>query len=403
MKADFDTRPETSYDDDIIRRYHFPNRYLAEARKSVGDWIVYREPQRGGGRRGYIGVAHVTHIEMDPTDTTSSYALVSNFLPFDTVVPLRREKGYYETWLNDVSDRSRIGFRLQGKSIRTIPDSEFNAITLAGFVKTLDPEKSHVARDDASQGDETVRALIRAPKEEQERRIVQMLVNRPLRDAAFRTDTCSPGDKSGVVPGLSPTVVAALRRKTKLTTNRRSSEVKPSQTRCSEIEPTVYASVDDAEGTIGTAQYLEGAPETSTFHLDRADSDGAAKLESPAEHAVHHNKPPAIGGALSGKPSPALDSFEHHWPLKHCSTRFEHIPCLHAQETRVAIDRPATLPARSIQARGTPQPESAADGRRGDQGSGADTGPAKRQTPINPAADHIHRVHIAAGNTDGGA
>ena len=93
MKAVFDTRPETSYDDDIIRRYHFPNRYLAEARKSVGDWIVYREPQRGGGRRGYIGVAQVTHIETDPTDATSSYALVSNFLPFDTVVPLRRERG----------------------------------------------------------------------------------------------------------------------------------------------------------------------------------------------------------------------------------------------------------------------------------------------------------------------
>ena len=98
MKAVFDTRPETSYDDDIVRRYHFPNRYLAEARKSVGDWIVYREPQRGGGRRGYIGVAHVTDIEADSNDTASSYALVSHFLPFDTVVPLRREKGFYETW-----------------------------------------------------------------------------------------------------------------------------------------------------------------------------------------------------------------------------------------------------------------------------------------------------------------
>ena len=120
MKAVFDTRPETSYDDDIVRRYHFPNRYLAEARKSVGDWIIYREPQRGGGRRGYIGVAHVTDIEADSNDTASSYALVSLFLPFDTVVPLRREKGYYETWLNEIADRSRIGFRLQGKSIRTI-------------------------------------------------------------------------------------------------------------------------------------------------------------------------------------------------------------------------------------------------------------------------------------------
>ena len=31
MKGVFDTRPSTEYDDDIGRRYHFPNRYLAEA------------------------------------------------------------------------------------------------------------------------------------------------------------------------------------------------------------------------------------------------------------------------------------------------------------------------------------------------------------------------------------
>ena len=28
MKAIFDTRAESGYDDDIVRRYHFPNRYL---------------------------------------------------------------------------------------------------------------------------------------------------------------------------------------------------------------------------------------------------------------------------------------------------------------------------------------------------------------------------------------
>ena len=202
MKAVFDTRPETSYDDDIVRRYHFPNRYLTEARKSVRDWIVYREPQRGGGRRGYIGVAHVTHIETDTSDTASSYAHVSNFLPFDTVVPLHGDMGYYETWLNETTDRSRIGVRLQGKSIRTIPDAEFNAIALAGFAKTLDPKMAHRGRDDASQGDETVRTLIRAPKKEQERRIVEMLVKRPLRDAAFRTAVVDAYRETCAVTGL---------------------------------------------------------------------------------------------------------------------------------------------------------------------------------------------------------
>ena len=104
--------------------------------------------------------------------------------------------------MNDFSDRTQIGFRLQGKSIRTIPDSEFNAITLAGFAKTLDPEKGHGAHDDAPQGDETIRALIRAPREEQERRIVQMLVNRLLRDAAFRTSVVDAYRQTCAVTGL---------------------------------------------------------------------------------------------------------------------------------------------------------------------------------------------------------
>ena len=46
-KAVFDTRPDTGYDDDIVRRYHFPNRYLPAAEQCVGDWIVYRETRQG--------------------------------------------------------------------------------------------------------------------------------------------------------------------------------------------------------------------------------------------------------------------------------------------------------------------------------------------------------------------
>ena len=57
MKAVFDTKTASGYDDDIVERYHFPNNYLAIAERSVDDWIVYREPRRGGGSMGYIAVA----------------------------------------------------------------------------------------------------------------------------------------------------------------------------------------------------------------------------------------------------------------------------------------------------------------------------------------------------------
>ncbi len=59
MKAVFDTKPNSGYDDEIVRRYHFPTQsnYVAAATAAVGDWIVYREPQRNRGRRAYIAVA----------------------------------------------------------------------------------------------------------------------------------------------------------------------------------------------------------------------------------------------------------------------------------------------------------------------------------------------------------
>ena len=61
-KGIFDTRSGSGYDDDIVERYHFPNRYLAIAQRFIGDWIVYREPLRGGGRSGYVATARVVRI-----------------------------------------------------------------------------------------------------------------------------------------------------------------------------------------------------------------------------------------------------------------------------------------------------------------------------------------------------
>jgi putative restriction endonuclease len=47
MKAVFDTKPNSGYDDEIVRRYHFPalGHYMAAGEAAVGDWVVYREPQ----------------------------------------------------------------------------------------------------------------------------------------------------------------------------------------------------------------------------------------------------------------------------------------------------------------------------------------------------------------------
>lgn len=193
MKAIFDTRAESGYDDRIVEHYHFPNRYLPEAKKAVGDWIIYREPRRAGGRSGYVAVARLIRIDPDPNQVGFSYARVSEYLPFDSVVPLRRQVGFYENQL-DIVPQNLLGSRLQGRSVRTISDEEFSAIVLAGLGKTLDPDNAfRVQLDDVSVDQETA-TLLHAPIEEQERRIEQILVNRKIRDASFRENVIDAYD-----------------------------------------------------------------------------------------------------------------------------------------------------------------------------------------------------------------
>ena len=186
MKAIFDTRGGSGYDDDIIVRYHFPNRYLGEAQKAVGDWIIYREPRRGGGRSGYVAVARLLRIDPDPELPGHSYARMADFLPFDDVVPLKHEAGFYEKQLDFVPQPSLLGSRLQGKSVRIISDGEFGEIALAGLSNTLAPDNAVRLELDPAHVDSETSMLISAPEEEQERRVVQMLVNRKIREASFR-------------------------------------------------------------------------------------------------------------------------------------------------------------------------------------------------------------------------
>ncbi len=201
MKAIFETRAESGYDDQIVEHYHFPNRYLAEAQKAVGDWIIYREPRRGGGRSSYIAVARLDRIDPDPNRAGYSYARMSGFLPFDVIVSLRGPAGFYEKQLEFVP-RALVGAKLRGNSIRVISNEEFGAIVLAGLRKTLDPGNAFRVELDDVHVDPATLSLIQAPIEEQERRIEQILVNRKIRDASFRERVLTAYDGQCAVTGI---------------------------------------------------------------------------------------------------------------------------------------------------------------------------------------------------------
>jgi putative restriction endonuclease len=95
MKAVFDTKPASGYDDDISRHYHFPRRYLSLVERAAGDWIVLRRPRADGGNLAYFATAKVVGIEADLDHPGMSYARPADFLPFDSPVPWTTQGRYF--------------------------------------------------------------------------------------------------------------------------------------------------------------------------------------------------------------------------------------------------------------------------------------------------------------------
>ncbi len=144
MKAIFDTKADSKYDDHVDLHYHFPHRYLETAKQAIGDWIVYRKTISGrrqqDGQQGYVAVAKVDRIDDDPCNIGSSYyAFLSNYTLFDAIMPF--ERGRYESHLRGLCSKRR-GPALQGQSIRKLEEHDFDAILRFGFRETLDPKRA---------------------------------------------------------------------------------------------------------------------------------------------------------------------------------------------------------------------------------------------------------------------
>jgi len=202
LKGVFDTKPQSGYKDEIARHYHFPSQYRSIAERLVGDRIVYREPRRNEGRQAYVAVARVLRIDPDPIQPGHSYAVVVDYRPFDRPVPFSSNGKYAEAPLRAVSDPSKVGAFLRGKSIRPLSDEDFAAIVRAGLRETLDPANSVRLELDEAHTDFDTLSLVQAPIEEQERRIEQILLNRKIRDASFRQQVCEAYDNQCAVTRL---------------------------------------------------------------------------------------------------------------------------------------------------------------------------------------------------------
>ncbi|MDQ2694945.1 MAG: HNH endonuclease [Pseudomonadota bacterium] len=198
-KAIFTTKVNPAYDDLPEIRYHFPRTYLNQVKAAVGDWIIYYEPRRHdkhdssrGGRQAYFATARVVRIEADQKRSDHYYAFVSDYLEFDHPVPFKENSRYYEGALRRADGETNKG--AFGRSVRLLEDEEYELILRAGFsgvfsaIESLETAISNIG-------------FIKEP-ETFERPVIEKVINRPFRDAAFSRSVRSAYDMTCAMTGL---------------------------------------------------------------------------------------------------------------------------------------------------------------------------------------------------------
>ena len=140
-------------------------------------------------------------IEPDPGNAGSSYARVDRYLTFDSVVPQQDGSGrQFEAVLRAASPASAVP--------RSRPVN--SAIVVRGLrcnhpcrsARNFDPNNAIRLQLDESSCDLETTALLHAPLEVKEREIRAILLNRKIRDAAFRDAACSAYHDTCAVSGL---------------------------------------------------------------------------------------------------------------------------------------------------------------------------------------------------------
>lgn len=193
-KAVFTTKVDPGYDDLPEERYHFPRAYLRQVEAALGDWIIYYEPRRSsadpssrGGRQAYFATARIDRLEADPKVPDHFYAFVSNYLEFDSPVGFRQGESYFESGLQRGDGGTNKG--AFGRAVRPLAEHEYEAILRSGFAPVLSVAGADVSNARRGLSDEPATF---------ERPIVERLIARPFRDAAFAVavkaayrDTCA--------------------------------------------------------------------------------------------------------------------------------------------------------------------------------------------------------------------
>ncbi|QHL92006.1 restriction endonuclease (plasmid) [Sphingomonas changnyeongensis] len=189
-------RTDSIYDDSPAERYQFPRQYLSRVSACIGDWIVYYEPRKVPGTRGYFAVAKVANVIPDPTAKDMFLALIEpgTYLDFPNPVPFNGPDGLPERGV--LNEHGKISGRAQS-AVRPLSIEDFNRIIDRGLAE--DPR--FLPRFDDSSNPAAEEHLPPIPLEIERDRVAN-LGSRLVRDRLFRRRVVEAYDARCAVTGL---------------------------------------------------------------------------------------------------------------------------------------------------------------------------------------------------------
>ncbi len=190
-------RSDSIYDDSPAVQYQFPKMYLSRAEPNVSDWILYLEPTKVRGSRGYFAAALVRQIIPDPKAQDMYLALIepNTYLEFPNPVPFNDVDGPIERGL--LNDQGNLSGRAQA-AMRPISNADFNRIVDRG----LDDRELLLPRDGAPSAPVGLEEEQASYAFEQQRDRAQQLTSRLIRDRVFRRIVLRAYDERCAVTGL---------------------------------------------------------------------------------------------------------------------------------------------------------------------------------------------------------
>jgi putative restriction endonuclease len=189
-------RSDSIYEDSPAERYQFPRQYLGRAEACVGDWVVYYEPSKVVGTRGYFAVAKIQRIIPDPTSTGMYQALIEpgSYLEFPNPVPFNDATGPIERGV--LNEEGRISGRAQS-AVRALSPDDFKRIVELGLQDTL--LLPRLAEPPSASGFEDEQAPFRF---DEQRERANFTVSRIMRDRVFRRIVLRAYDQRCAITGL---------------------------------------------------------------------------------------------------------------------------------------------------------------------------------------------------------